>query len=89
MIGLTRPGSGLEPTIFGLLDLPEREASTLLIRPSQLVLSFRDMLWEMIGWRVEELRTLLIPNLLTFLFYFRLAVTSTGTVEGISEVKPV
>ena len=36
VIGLTRPGfkaagSGLEPAIFGFLNLPEQEAGTLLI----------------------------------------------------------
>ena len=42
MIGLTQSeiesvGSGLEPAIFGIRDLPAREAGALLIRPPRLV----------------------------------------------------
>ena len=33
VIGLTRPGSGLVPTIFRIPDLLELEVGTLLFRP--------------------------------------------------------
>ena len=50
VIGLTHPGlktasSGIEPVTFGFPDLPEREASALLIQPSWLVNCARAHSW--------------------------------------------